>query len=99
MIWLWVIFAAAALFVLAVSLYGASEIGRIPYLATPYLPKDFSIPYEDVSFPSHDGLKLTGWFVPARTPSDQTILVLHGLGSNAGDMLLNTLCLAGVGKW
>src|SRR5262249_5684720 len=82
-----------------VSLYGASEIVRIPYLATPYLPKDFGLTSEDVSFLSYDGLKLVGWFIPAPSPSNQTIFVLHGLGSNAGDMLLNALALARVGKW
>ena len=51
--------------------------------------------YEEVSFPSHDGLKLLGWFLPAKVPSTVTLIVQHGLGSNAGDMLMNSLCLAG----
>src|SRR5262249_52983083 len=50
-------------------------------------------------FLSHDGLKLTGWFLPAKSRSEKTIIIQHGLGSNAGDMLLNTVCLAREGAW
>jgi fermentation-respiration switch protein FrsA (DUF1100 family) len=87
------------LIVMSVSLYGSLEITKVPFLAVPYIPEDFGLHHEDVSFLSHDGLKLTGWFIPANSPSPVTLLVLHGLGSNAGDMLLNTLCLARRGTW
>jgi pimeloyl-ACP methyl ester carboxylesterase len=99
MIWIWGILFCASVFVAAVAAYGSSEITRIPYLAVPYTPKDFGFAYEDVSFQSYDGLKLTGWFLPAKTVSNVTLVILHGLGSNAGDMLLNILCLAQPGKW
>ncbi len=39
-------------------------------------------PFEDVSFPTADGLTLRGWFIPARQPSSRTLLVCHGLGAN-----------------
>ena len=86
--------------VLAVAIYGASEIVSIPFLAVPYTPKDFGLAFEgNRIFRSFDGLKLTGWFLPASSPSEKTIIIQHGLGSNAGDMLLNTICLAREGKW
>jgi len=84
---------------LAVSFYGSIEVTGIPFLAVPYTPKDFGFPFEAASFESFDHLKLTGWFLPARNPSPVTLVVLHGLGSNAGDMLLNTVCLARDGRW
>jgi pimeloyl-ACP methyl ester carboxylesterase len=87
------------LIVVAISVYGSLEITKVPFLAIPYVPEDFGLAHEDVSFTSHDGLKLTGWFLPAKLPSTVTLIVLHGLGSNAGDMLLNTLCLARNGSW
>ncbi len=99
MLWIGGFFCIAALFVLAVGIYGSIEITRIPYLAVPYTPDDFGLEFEAVSFQSHDGLKLAGWFIPAKTLSAVTLLVLHGLGSNAGDNLLNTLCLAKTGRW
>jgi len=111
--------AVVLCFILAVSIYSSLEITKIPFLAVPYTPEDFGLAYEDVSFPSHDGLKLNGWFLPATRPvplmtddsshelssvingtsSSVTLLILHGLGSNAGDMMMNTLCLARQGRW
>ena len=42
---------------------------------TPYLMQS----YEDVEFPSReDSVRISGWFVPASTPSDKTIIVTHG---------------------
>ena len=76
-----------------VALYGARL--KLPASLTsrhPHTPKDFGLAYEEVSFQSYDHLKLTGWFLPARVASDVTLIILHGLGSNAGDMLLNVLC-------
>jgi fermentation-respiration switch protein FrsA (DUF1100 family) len=99
MIWAGSILGIVVLLIVTVALYGASEVTDIPYLAVPYTPKDFKLVYEDVSFQSYDHLKLTGWFLPASKPSDVTVLVLHGLGSNAGDMLLNTICLVKEGGW
>ena len=37
--------------------------------------------------------------MPAAKPSDTTIIVQHGMGSNHGDMLLNAKCLQDEGKW
>ncbi len=87
------------LFILGMSFYGSTQITDIPYLAVPYTPADFDMPFEKVSFHSEDGLRLTGWFVPARTPSIKTLLIQHGIGSNHGDMLPNTACLYREGRW
>jgi fermentation-respiration switch protein FrsA (DUF1100 family) len=91
--------AVVVVLTLALSFYGSLEIVRIPLLAVPYTPKDFGWAYEDVAFLSEDGLHLTGWFVPATTATDKTIIVQHGVGSNHGDMLLNSLCLYREGRW
>lgn len=79
--------------------YGAVEITRIPQLAVPYTPNDFGWAFEEVSFLSHDGLNLRGWFLPAPQASESTILVLHGLGSNGGDMIPNIRGLYERGLW
>lgn len=94
-----ILFLILFLLFLAVTLYAADEITKIPYFGIPYTPKDFHWTFEEVEFRSCDGLKLTGWFVPARTPTDATILIQHGKGSNAGDMLLNTRALHERGSW
>lgn len=47
-----------------------------------YLPGEFGLNYEDVYFSTSDGLKLNGWFMPAKDPR-ATLLFCHG---NAGNI-------------
>ena len=44
-------------------------------------PLDVGMPFEDVQFPAMDGLRLSGWFVPAAETSAQngaTVVLVHG---------------------
>ncbi len=43
-------------------------------------PAHFGLQYEDVSFPTSDGLTLRGWFIPSRNGA--TVLFAHGGGGN-----------------
>jgi uncharacterized protein len=43
-------------------------------------PADFGLHYEDVAFPTSDGLTLHGWYIPGRNGA--TILFAHGGGGN-----------------
>src|SRR5437773_10007763 len=95
MFWFWIGLAVTTAVLLGVAYYGSTQITLIPYLAVPYTPKDFGWTFEDISFVTEDGLRLTGWWVPAKTSSDVTLIILHGVGSNAGDMLEWTACLQG----
>lgn len=53
---------------------------RSPVLRT---PADRGLDYEDVSFPSDDGVPLEGWFIPA--DSDDLVILNHPMGfSRAG---------------
>lgn len=60
-------------------------------------PADLGLAYEDVHFPAQDGLRLSGWFLPAPADSrrkDGTIVLVHGwpwnrLGEAADDLLSN----------
>ena len=97
-LWVWLLLGMIV-GVLGLSFYGSLQITHIPYFAIPYTPKDYNWIYEDVSFLSHDGLHLKGWFIPAAQPSDTTLIIQHGVGSNAGDMLQNTACLRRDGPW
>jgi len=94
-----IIAIAIALIVIAVGFYGSTEITRIPYLEVPYTPADFGWAFEPVALQTSDGLRLAAWFVPSKTASEKTIVILHGVGSNAGDTLLNTACLHDAGGW
>jgi alpha-beta hydrolase superfamily lysophospholipase len=49
-------------------------------------PKDDGLEYEDVRFPSKDGINLAGWWVPAERHR-ATIVLCHGYPSNRADVL------------
>lgn len=67
---------------------------RQPLWAT---PGDLGMDFEAVQFPAQDGVRLAGWFVPAKPNQSHdgaTILLVHGwpwnrLGEAAEDMLSN----------
>jgi fermentation-respiration switch protein FrsA (DUF1100 family) len=46
-----------------------------------YTPGELGLDFEDVTFRTDDGVKLTGWYVPA-DESKPTILFCHGNGGN-----------------
>lgn len=56
-------------------------------------PADLGMAYEDVQFPAQDGVRLSGWFVPAPAESQRkggTVVLVHGwpwnrLGEAAAD--------------
>lgn len=57
-------------------------------------PEDVGLPFETIHFPAQDGLRLTGWFVPAGDEDQprKTALLVHGwpwnrLGEGAEDFL------------
>ena len=47
-----------------------------------YTPGDVGLDYEEVFFPTSDGHRLHGWYVPGG--SDTTLLWFHGNGGNIG---------------
>jgi uncharacterized protein len=60
-------------------------------------PDELGLLYETVQFPAQDGLRLSGWFVPAPTDSRRkngTVVLVHGwpwnrLGDTAEDVVAN----------
>ncbi len=52
-----------------------------PMQEVTYTPDELGLDFEDVVFQSSDGVKLTGWYVPANN-SNLTILFCHGNGGN-----------------
>lgn len=69
---------------------------RHPLWAT---PDDVGLPYQNINFPAQDGLRLSGWFLPASgevTRKGATIVLVHGwlwnrLGTAASDMFSNVI--------
>ncbi|MBE2220529.1 MAG: alpha/beta fold hydrolase [Anaerolineae bacterium] len=64
---------------------------RIPLWAT---PGDLGLDYDEIQFPAQDGVRISGWFVPAAADSTRkgaTIVLIHGwpwnrLGEVADDL-------------
>lgn len=60
-------------------------------------PSDLGLPFENVQFPALDGVRLSGWFIPAAVGTSRdgaTLMFVHGwgwnrLGDAADDMLAN----------
>lgn len=50
-------------------------------------PADLGMKGQKLSFKSGDGTPLSGWYIPADKPTDKTIVLAHGHGSNMGSML------------
>ncbi|MFH0826259.1 MAG: alpha/beta hydrolase [Candidatus Omnitrophota bacterium] len=61
-----------------------------------YYPSEVSLPFEDVSFPTSDGLKLNGWFI-AQPGAAYTLLLFHGNAGNIGHRLDKLLTLRPTG--
>ncbi len=58
-------------------------------------PTDIGLDYEDVSVTTKDGVNLSGWFVPAKTPR-ATFLLAHGNGGNISHRLEKIRILHGL---
>lgn len=49
-------------------------------------PSALGLPFEDVSFPASDGVRIAGWKIPG-WPGRPWIIACHGLGANRQDLL------------
>ncbi|MHC4498526.1 MAG: alpha/beta hydrolase [Planctomycetota bacterium] len=52
-----------------------------PMRGLPYTPDELGLDFENVVFKTADGLKLSGWFIPAEN-SELTVLFCYGNGGN-----------------
>ena len=66
--------------------------GRMPLTQT---PADFDLPYQDVTLPATDGLKIAGWYIPGTRPN--AVVLVHGINTNREAMLPAAEILAGAG--
>ena len=60
---------------------------RPPKIVSSITPRDLNMPYEQVSFPTVDGLTLRGWFVPSEKKAAKTLILLHGYPADKGNIL------------
>ena len=60
-------------------------------------PAAAGLAFDDVAFESDDGVRLHGWWVPARAPVIGHILLCHGNAGNVGDRVAHIALLAAGG--
>ena len=82
---------AIALFVVPLIIHQAILFGfRAPRLIEQGSPEDFGLRHREIEIQTRRGRKLFAWWIPSVTPDSAmapTIIVLHGWGSNAEQML------------
>jgi len=68
-----------------------------PMREVTYTPGELGLDFESVVFKTSDGLRLTGWYIPAEN-SEMTVLFCHGNGGNMMHRLdsINILCNLGL---
>ena len=101
----WVVGALVALATLAVlALASVGWLGSERALhpaPTKNPPKvaDYRLPLQDVAFPSRDGTRLAGWFVPSTQAmgAAPTVVLMHGYGGQKEDLLPHAEYLAARG--
>lgn len=73
-----------AVFALLLGLQGCSSLLFYPEPGLPFTPERARLQYRDVTLTTADGLKLHGWWLPAkpRVAVKGTVLHLHGNGGN-----------------
>jgi uncharacterized protein len=73
--------------------YSSGLVTQLVRYPNQVLPAAFGLRFEKADFTAADGVKLSGWFVPAPALSDATLILCHGWGANKSDILPHTFFL------
>ncbi len=84
--WLRLLRVGVTLLLFAPYVYVSFNIHRFKYVSSGNPRINCALPFQSVDFKARDGVGLKGWFIPS-AGSRRTIVVVHGIGSNRGDML------------
>jgi fermentation-respiration switch protein FrsA (DUF1100 family) len=78
-----VILVVLAIVVVAISAYSDEILTHPERTPITTNPGHYGLKYENVSFPSRiDHIRMSGWFIPALSPSNRTIIIAHGHTAN-----------------
>ncbi|MFP4215615.1 MAG: alpha/beta hydrolase [Phycisphaerae bacterium] len=88
MIW-WLVVApvSSAIVFLGVLYLMQDRMVYHPLSEIEFTPADVSLSYEDVTFESSDGSRISAWYVPADDANAPVVLFCHGNGGNISDRL------------
>ena len=76
-----------SLFLIIASLWGFYTSVRPPKIVSAITPLNLGMSYQDVAFTTSDGLTLSGWYIPRRTATKETLILLHGYPADKGNIL------------
>ncbi len=79
----WLVRIGVLLFIMGMFIVGFDSLFYYPSKTIYYTPEELSLEYEDVTFETSDGVKLSGWFFPATGKAKGTVIHFHG---NAGNV-------------
>lgn len=83
--WVLPFLGGVAALITAVSAFFARYLIAPPRQRQWCVPADLGLDYEEVEFPARDGVRLSGWFIPAAAQAARggaTIALIHGWGWN-----------------
>jgi uncharacterized protein len=78
-------------------LTGCNGMFFFPYRTQVLSPDELGLKYEDVYFPTRDGIRLHAWFLPAKSGTEGTILFLHGNAENISTHIMSVRWLPAQG--
>jgi uncharacterized protein len=87
----------AGLAVLALALTSCTSLVFQPMRELVLTPGEIGLDWREVAFTTADGVRLDGWFLPARAPRQGSVLFLHGNAENISTHIASVAWLPGAG--
>ncbi len=72
---------------IGLSLWSAWLVTHPARIESGLTPKDYNLPFEEVTLTTKDGISIAGWLIPAPVPKKPALIILHGYPAEKGDML------------
>jgi fermentation-respiration switch protein FrsA (DUF1100 family) len=82
---------------LALGLAGCTGLVFQPMHQMVLTPDELGLAYREVNFTTADGVRLNGWFLPARAPRRGSVLFLHGNAENISTHIANVAWMPAAG--
>ena len=95
-LWTWIKWFVRAAFVLTIVgafIVGLDGLFYYPSRTVHYTPDEFALEYEEVTFTASDGVRLSGWFLPAVGEVKGTVVHFHGNAENISTHITISLWL------
>lgn len=86
----WAVRLGVLFFVVGIFIVGLDRLFYYPSDRVWATPAELRLAYEDVTFPTSDGLRLSAWFLPATGPAKGTVIHFHGNAANITNHFLTS---------